>query len=181
MRGATSIQVDEANLPGSPDEWRWAARAINKVLDAVKGKAAVHLCFGNYGGQSIQKGAWDKLIEISERLHVDHIVMENAHRPAEELAVFRDLRPEIGMGLGVVDIKRTEVETRRRDRPHDRARGMVSGRRAACATSTPIAGSGCSSVSIADGEDPRHWWPDATFTKGGADPASPDHSMPSSR
>ena len=37
--------------------------------------------------------------------------MENAHRPAEELAVFRDLRPEIGMGLGVVDIKRTEVET----------------------------------------------------------------------
>ncbi|NJN39946.1 MAG: methionine synthase, partial [Gammaproteobacteria bacterium] len=32
-------------------------------------------------------------------------------RPAEELAVFRDLRPEIGMGLGVVDIKRTEIET----------------------------------------------------------------------
>jgi 5-methyltetrahydropteroyltriglutamate--homocysteine methyltransferase len=37
--------------------------------------------------------------------------MENAHRPAEELAAFRDLRPEIGMGLGVVDIKRTDVES----------------------------------------------------------------------
>jgi len=38
-------------------------------------------------------------------------VMENAHRPAGELAVFRDLRPEIGMGLGVIDVKRTEVES----------------------------------------------------------------------
>jgi len=44
-------------------------------------------------------------------LHADHVVMETAHRPPEELAVFRDLRPEIGMGLGVVDIKATEVES----------------------------------------------------------------------
>ena len=29
----------------------------------------------------------------------------------EELAVFRDLRRDIGFGLGVVDIKRTEIET----------------------------------------------------------------------
>ena len=43
--------------------------------------------------------------------HVDHIVMENAYRPAEELVVFKALRPEIGFGLGVVDIKRTEVES----------------------------------------------------------------------
>lgn len=108
---AEVIQVDEANLPGSPDEWKWAAAAINKVLDKVKTKAAVHLCFGNYGGQSIQKGTWTKLIDYLNALHVDHIVMENAHRPAEELAAFRSLRPEIGMGLGVVDIKRTDVES----------------------------------------------------------------------
>ena len=37
--------------------------------------------------------------------------METAHRPPDELAVFRDLRPEIGFGLGVVDIKSTEIET----------------------------------------------------------------------
>ncbi|MBM3555863.1 MAG: cobalamin-independent methionine synthase II family protein [Alphaproteobacteria bacterium] len=108
---AEVVQLDEANLPGSPDEWRWAAAAINLALDAVKGKAAVHLCFGNYGGQSIQKGDWSKLIGYLNALHVDHVVMENAHRPLEELAVFKDLRPEIGMGLGVVDIKRTEIES----------------------------------------------------------------------
>ena len=108
---ADVVQVDEANLPGHPDEWKWAASAINRVLDAVKGKPAVHLCFGNYGGQSIQKGTWAKLMDYLNALHADHIVMECAHRPADELAVFRDLRPEIGMGLGVVDVKRTEVES----------------------------------------------------------------------
>jgi 5-methyltetrahydropteroyltriglutamate--homocysteine methyltransferase len=108
---AAVIQLDEANLPGSPLEWRWAAEAINRVLDAVKTTPAVHLCFGNYGGQSIQKGTWNALIDYLNALHVDHIVMENAHRPAEELVAFRDLRPEIGMGLGVVDIKRTDVES----------------------------------------------------------------------
>jgi 5-methyltetrahydropteroyltriglutamate--homocysteine methyltransferase len=110
---ADVVQVDEANLPGHPDEWRWAAAAINKVLKAVpKGaKAAVHLCFGNYGGQSIQKGTWAKLIDYLNALKADHIVMECAHRPAEELAVFRDLRRDLGFGLGVVDIKRTEIES----------------------------------------------------------------------
>ena len=108
---ADVLQLDEANLPGSPDEWPWASAAINRVLDAFPRTRAVHLCFGNYGGQTIQKGTWAKLIEYLNSLHVDHVVMECAHRPAEELAVFRDLRPEIGMGLGVVDIKRTDVET----------------------------------------------------------------------
>ncbi|NOZ33423.1 MAG: cobalamin-independent methionine synthase II family protein [Alphaproteobacteria bacterium] len=108
---AEIIQIDEANLPGHPTEWEWAAAAINKVLDAVKTTPAVHLCFGNYGGQSVQKGTWAQLIEYLNALHVDHIVMENAHRPIEELAVFTDLRPDIGLGLGVVDIKKNEVES----------------------------------------------------------------------
>jgi len=118
---ADVVQLDEANLPGSPEEWHWAAAAANRVLDAVpKGaKAAVHLCFGNYGGQSVQRGTWGKLMDYLNALHVDHIVMECAHRPAEELATFRGLRPEIGMGVGVIDIKRTEIES-----PEDVARAI---------------------------------------------------------
>jgi 5-methyltetrahydropteroyltriglutamate--homocysteine methyltransferase len=108
---ADVVQIDEANLPGNPDEWQWAAAAINRVLDAVKTVSALHLCFGNYGGQSIQKGTWAKLIDYLNALHVNHIVMETAHRPPDELAVFRDLRPEIGFGLGVIDIKSTVIES----------------------------------------------------------------------
>jgi len=110
---ADVVQIDEANLPGHPDEWKWAAAAINKVLKAVpkNAKAAVHLCFGNYGGQTVQKGTWAKLMDYLNALKVDHIVMETAHRPPEELEVFKELRKDIGFGLGVIDIKRTEVES----------------------------------------------------------------------
>ena len=108
---ADIVQLDEANLPGHPEEWEWAASAINRVLDAVKTTPAVHLCFGNYGGQSVQHGTWEQLMRYLNALHADHVVLECAHRPPEELAVFKDLKPEIGFGLGVVDIKATEIES----------------------------------------------------------------------
>jgi len=108
---ADVVQVDEANLPGSPGEWEWAASAINIMLDAVPNTPAVHLCFGNYGGQTIQQGTWDKLISYINALHADHVVLEFAHRGYKELEYFKDLRPEIGIGLGVVDIKSTVIET----------------------------------------------------------------------
>ena len=108
---AEVIQIDEANLPGSPNEWEWAAKAINVMLDAVSNTPAVHLCFGNYGGQTIQKGSWEKLISYMNALHADHLVLEFAHRGYHELEYFKALRPEIGIGLGVVDIKSTVIET----------------------------------------------------------------------
>ena len=108
---AEVVQIDEANLPGSPDEWEWAATAINLMLDAVPNTPAVHLCFGNYGGQTVQKGNWDKLISYMNALHADHVVLEFAHRGYGELEYFKDLRPEVGIGLGVVDIKSTEIES----------------------------------------------------------------------
>ncbi|MEP7110301.1 MAG: cobalamin-independent methionine synthase II family protein [Ferruginibacter sp.] len=108
---ASVVQLDEANLPGSPEEWEWAASAINLMLDAVPNTPAVHLCFGNYGGQTVQKGGWDKLISYINALHADHVVLEFAHRGYNELEYFKDLRPEVGIGLGVVDVKSTVIET----------------------------------------------------------------------
>ena len=123
---ADVIQIDEANLPGHPEEWEWAAEAANVVLSAVKTTPAIHLCFGNYGGQSVQSGDWEKLIGFLNALKVDHIVMEMAHRPPEEVVAFKGLRPEIGLGLGVVDIKRTEVESAEQiARSLERAAGLL--------------------------------------------------------
>lgn len=106
-----TLQVDEANIPGNPADAPLAARAINVVLDAFGGRRAVHLCFGNYGGQTIQKGHWDALISFLNSLHADHVVLELAHRPASDLDALRGLDSKIGVGLGVVDIKVNHVET----------------------------------------------------------------------
>ena len=108
---ADVFQLDEANLPGSPQEATWAAEAINVMLDAVQGTPAVHLCFGNYGGQSIQKGTWEALLGYMNSLHVDHLVLEFAFRGLDELTRLKDLDPRIGMGIGVIDVKTTVIES----------------------------------------------------------------------
>jgi len=105
------VQVDEANIPGNPDDAPLAAKAINLVLDAIDTERAVHLCFGNYGGQAIQRGTWKRLTDFLSSLHAHHLVLELAHRPAEDLDALRDIDPRIAIGLGVVDIKVNHVET----------------------------------------------------------------------
>ncbi|HLU48714.1 MAG TPA: cobalamin-independent methionine synthase II family protein [Planctomycetota bacterium] len=109
----SAIQIDEANIPGRPSDASMAARAINRVLDAVSEgtERAVHLCFGNYGGQVIQKGRWRELVSFLNELHADHLVLELAHRPREDLDALREIDSRLRLGIGVVDIKVNTIET----------------------------------------------------------------------
>ena len=108
---ATVVQVDEANLPGHPQDASWAHEPINHVLSAIQGERGLHLCFGNYGGQSIQKGFWRDMLGFLNKLQVNHLVLEFARRGYDELEVFKDLRDDIALGIGVIDIKDNEVES----------------------------------------------------------------------
>lgn len=108
---ADVVQVDEANISGHPEDTPWAIEALNHVLDGIQTTRAVHICFGNYGGQSIQKGFWKSLLPLLNALHVHHYVLEFARRGYEELPVLKDLDSKIGIGLSVVDIKDNEVES----------------------------------------------------------------------
>src|SRR5262249_54298095 len=107
---APVLQVDEANLPGAPQDGPLAAEAINHVLSGGRGERAVHLCFGNYGGQTIQKGFFRALLPFFNALNCDHLVLEFARRGYDELDVFRDLKPSIALGIGVVDIKGNKAQ-----------------------------------------------------------------------
>lgn len=105
------LQVDEANIPGNPSDGPLAAEAINTVLRSYQGRRAVHLCFGNYGGQTIQKGHWDALVGFLNSLEADHLVLELAHRPPGDLDALKNVDARIQLGIGVVDIKTNHVET----------------------------------------------------------------------
>ena len=107
------IQIDEANIPGNPADGPLAARAINTVLDCIDAgtQKAVHFCFGNYGGQTIQQGEWRTLLDFLNELRADHLVLELAHRPASDLSALRHINPRIGIGIGVIDIKVNHIET----------------------------------------------------------------------
>ena len=108
---APIVQIDEAHLTGHPEDEGWAHEPINEVLKGVSGEKGLHLCFGNYGGQSIQEGFWKNIMNFLNALNVDHLVLEFARRGYDELEAFKELREDISLGLGVIDIKDNVVET----------------------------------------------------------------------
>jgi 5-methyltetrahydropteroyltriglutamate--homocysteine methyltransferase len=81
------------------------------VLDAVRVEKAVHFCFGNYGGQTVQSGTWTALVGFLNSLRVDHLVLELAHRPPSDLDALREIDRRIAIGVGVIDIKINRIET----------------------------------------------------------------------
>ena len=108
---ADVLQVDEANVTGHAEDGAICAAGINRVLEGAKNERAVHLCFGNYGGQTIQQGTYEKLVAFLNSLQADHVVLEIARRPREELLLLKDVKPSLGLGIGVIDIKDNEVES----------------------------------------------------------------------
>ena len=107
---APVIQMDEAHLTGHTEDAEWAHEPFNLALGGIRGEKALHLCFGNYGGQSIQKGYWKDLMPFFNKLDADHLVLEFARLGYDELEAFKELKPGTKLGVGVVDIKDNEVE-----------------------------------------------------------------------
>jgi 5-methyltetrahydropteroyltriglutamate--homocysteine methyltransferase len=108
---ADVVQINEEQLPGNPADGLWAAEPLNRIFGIVARKSALHMCFGNYGGQTIQSGQYTQLIDFINLLHADHVLLEMTRRSPEELAALKDIKPAIGIGLGVIDVKSTLIET----------------------------------------------------------------------
>jgi 5-methyltetrahydropteroyltriglutamate--homocysteine methyltransferase len=108
---AACVQIDEANVPGSPEYAPVAQAGINRILDSIQVESAVHLCFGNYGGQTVQSGEWRSLIDFLNGLRADHLVLELAHRPEDDLEALADVGDHVAIGVGVIDVKVNHIET----------------------------------------------------------------------
>lgn len=107
---ADTVQIDEASIAGFPEDSSWASEAINHVLDGILNERAIHICFGNFGGQPMLRGFWRDLVPFLNSLHADHLVLEFARRGFDELEVLNDIDRKIGLGIGVIDVKDNEVE-----------------------------------------------------------------------
>jgi 5-methyltetrahydropteroyltriglutamate--homocysteine methyltransferase len=108
---AEVIQVCEEILTGHPADGPWVADALNRIFDVLPRKSALYMSFGNYGGQTVQQGNWRDHIDFINLLHIDHVLLEMQYRGPAELEFLKDIRPDIGIGLGVIDVKSTVIET----------------------------------------------------------------------
>ncbi len=107
--GADVVQIDEPYMQARPEKARaYGVRALNRALDGVAGKTAVHLCFGYAAIIHERPEGYSFLPELAEA-HVDQISIETA-QSSLDCSVLESL-PGKTIILGVIDLSIAEVET----------------------------------------------------------------------
>lgn len=111
--GADYIQLDEPGLPSAPYGLSMAdaADAINRALDGVAAKTAVHVCFGNNAGRPMADRRMDRLMPAVEALACDQLILEFANREMAEIELLAGLAGRFEIAAGVVDVKNWHVES----------------------------------------------------------------------
>jgi len=110
--GADFIQIDEPHhgmYHGSPHD---VSKGINRAVEGVAAKIAVHVCFGNlYGRPFSAVRDYANVFATLDELHASQIVLEFANRGMEEPARWKDFPTDKELGAGVIDVKAFKAET----------------------------------------------------------------------
>jgi 5-methyltetrahydropteroyltriglutamate--homocysteine methyltransferase len=109
--GAELLQIDEPFLAGYPEATELAIAAVNTVTAGVDVSWALHVCYGNRYARPLWEGHYDFLFPAVLSAGVDQLVLEFARKGPEDLRLFRQYSWDRGVGLGVIDVKNTAVES----------------------------------------------------------------------
>jgi 5-methyltetrahydropteroyltriglutamate--homocysteine methyltransferase len=110
--GADFIQIDEPHhgmyAGAVPD----VAKGINRAVEGVAAKIAVHVCFGNlYGRPFSAVRDYRNVLPTVDMIHAAQIVLEFANRGLEDLERLKDFPRGKELGAGVIDVKAFKSET----------------------------------------------------------------------
>lgn len=110
-RGAELLQIDEPFLAGHVDQIGLAIDAVNVVTAGVDVTWALHVCYGNRYARPSWEGHYDFLFPEVLRAEVDQLVLEFARKGDDDLGLFKRYGWPGALGLGVVDVKSSAVES----------------------------------------------------------------------
>jgi 5-methyltetrahydropteroyltriglutamate--homocysteine methyltransferase len=110
--GATFIQIDEPHHGMYAGSAHDVTRGINRAVDGVAAKIAVHVCFGNlYGRPFSAVRDYRNLFPSLGDLTASQVVLEFANRGMEDPARWKDFPRDKELGAGVIDVKAFKAET----------------------------------------------------------------------
>jgi len=110
--GADFIQIDE------PHGGMYAARTpdfvggVNRAVEGVRAKIAVHVCFGNlYGRPFAAVRDFRNVFPALHELTASQIILEFANRGEQALERWEEFPRDKELGAGVIDVKAFRSET----------------------------------------------------------------------
>jgi 5-methyltetrahydropteroyltriglutamate--homocysteine methyltransferase len=109
--GATLIQIDEPYYSGFPEDLAWGVNVINTLVEGVDARISVHICYGNRYGKPSWEGSYRYLFPTILKAKVHQLTLEFARRGGEDLDLFKEFQAPFDLGLGVIDVKNTDIET----------------------------------------------------------------------
>ncbi len=107
--GADIIQLDEPYMQArAAKAEEYGIEALNRAVEGVRGKTAVHICFGYAALIHSRPSAYSFLPQLAHA-HIDQVSIETAQSNLD-CTVLREL-PGKEILLGVIDLSTPEVET----------------------------------------------------------------------
>jgi 5-methyltetrahydropteroyltriglutamate--homocysteine methyltransferase len=110
--GADFIQIDEPHhgmYAGAVPE---VAKGVNRAVEGVQAKIAVHVCFGNlYGRPFSAVRDYRNVFPTLGEIRASQIVLEFANRGMDDPAQWKEWPRDKELGAGVIDVKAFRAET----------------------------------------------------------------------
>jgi 5-methyltetrahydropteroyltriglutamate--homocysteine methyltransferase len=110
--GADFIQIDEPHHGMYAGSAHDVSKGVNKAVEGVEAKIAVHVCFGNlYGRPFSAVRDYSNVFASLDELHASQVVLEFANRGLDDAARWKDFPRDKELGAGVIDVKAFKAET----------------------------------------------------------------------
>jgi len=112
--GADFIQIDEPHHGMYAGTVHEVTTGVNKAVQGVDAKIAVHVCFGNlYGRPFAAVRDYRNVFGTLGDIDASQIVLEFANRGMDDPARWKDWPKDKELGAGVIDVKAFRPETPR--------------------------------------------------------------------
>jgi 5-methyltetrahydropteroyltriglutamate--homocysteine methyltransferase len=110
--GADFIQVDEPHSGMYAGAAPQFTKGVNRAVEGVNAKIAVHVCFGNlYGRPFAAVRDYRNIYPALHELTASQIVLEYANRGMDDLPLWREFPTDKELGAGVIDVKAFKAES----------------------------------------------------------------------
>jgi 5-methyltetrahydropteroyltriglutamate--homocysteine methyltransferase len=110
--GADFIQIDEPHSGMYAGTAPQFALGVNRAVEGVRAKIAVHICFGNLYGRPFQPvRSYRNVYPALHELTASQVVLEYANRGLDDLPMWKEFPTDKELGAGVIDVKAYKAET----------------------------------------------------------------------
>jgi 5-methyltetrahydropteroyltriglutamate--homocysteine methyltransferase len=108
--GVAFLQLDEPSFACHSEQPEEFLDFLGRTVKGVSAFVSLHMCFGNYRGRAVGHRTYRPLFPHLARAPVRQLALEFASREMAEIELAAEIKPPMGLAVGLVDVKNTWIE-----------------------------------------------------------------------